>query len=547
MAGNSTQENRDLVRSIGEVISFEEEGYAKDPVWVGVAEVDQFLQFVRSESSNEFCYLWLIFSIRCLSTLGFDVFQEMVLKFKEAGPKPLGRAIQEGLLTVASIASHRAGAGVQQLEPLGKGCFRYSLIDTLPVMHISVTSIFGCDCRKHVCEHGWDFISIMCILHNPTIRMGASTVDFNFLMGDDDGEDAVESTIHPGWPHQNREPLTSLDSQVPEALRTRSAPSHGIQPIASVTCPSIEKIRSDLKSLGLLPERFELREKSSAHESAEDRMRQSNLSTRFESPARSGETESLAPSESSSNVGRYKKTFLRHGEQFVPETRSGWDPLEDLVEEPTDLGLVAQGRSPFQILGSEGVMSASYATKKDLELEKKIRDSMKPVLGLAKPFSCKRLNFLSNLYTGMSKLYFSDDRSFLDALWECMASEPRNPVEELLRVVLLSTFNKSSQLVIANVFKLPYLEVGMEISEDTVAKCFDLLGSEYKICWFDAMKGIKVPEFHSNFRRYSTASRSSGSSTRSTASSSRRSSKTSTKSKSSSGSLLGMLMSPGGG
>lgn len=526
--------SRELVRSLAENLSFDSVDFAKDPVWQEpeIEGMEQFVHLVRDESVNGFCYLWLLFSIRHLSRVRLSYFSVIVGKFKEIGVNARGPVILEKLLEVAAESVTGLEDGdFGEVGALGSGCFRFDLVDTLPIMHISVSSVSGCLCDRHICEHGWDFIAIVCLLTNPETKMGASTIDFNFLFG----EVEQEPPPCPTPPPLKAAGCTQASFVSPVESEVNPPPRAGNQrltPVGHVRAPTIDQIRQDLKALNILPEHL-----AAGHRPCEERVR----------PIGSDEDdlESLGPRDSGSNLGRYKRNFLKAGEFPLGHGRQSWEQLEDLVEEPSELGLVPGGRLPYTVSGTEGVMSARYATKEDLELEAKIRRSIQPVLGLAKPFASQRLNFLSNLYTGMSKLYFNEENPFLDSLWSCMQSESRNPVEDLLKVVLRSTFNKSKRIVMANIFELPYLEVGMEVSEDAVAKCFDMLRSEYKICWFDAMKDIKAPEFHSDFRKYSTVSRSSGTSTRSSRSEPSKSSRPKRKSRSNSGSLLGSLMSLG--
>jgi hypothetical protein len=210
------------------------------------------------------------------------------------------------------------------------------------------------------------------------------------------------------------------------------------------------------------------------------------------------EIETLLPSDSRTNVESYGKRYMGQGTIIQPGTiistrgsRRANSQMEDHV--------VAHRLQtiPEVVVGYQRTASLHA-------IDNQTRQSVRPINGLANPFRSDRLNLLSHLHTAFIRLGAEDSgRTILRLIEDVVARENRSPTMILFAQVIRLTFDFEGQYIKSNPFGLPYLEVGMALTEDCVIKCFDLLLGEYKSIWFQELKSLIIPEFNKDYRNLS--------------------------------------------
>lgn len=199
----------------------------------------------------------------------------------------------------------------------------------------------------------------------------------------------------------------------------------------------------------------------------------------------------LEPNDSSSVAERYENEERFMDEGTVFEMRGPGRTELSTIQEVQDL------RPQREII---------VGFKKTQEMvvqEGKVYRRVSAINGLANPFHSHRLNFLCHFDTAIKSITLRrNDFSHYDTLSWILDHKSVTPSQELLYQVVKNTFDISQNRIIANPYKLPFLEVGMLISDDCLAKCFELLKLEYKQLWFEKMKGLIIPEFHSDFLNF---------------------------------------------
>jgi hypothetical protein len=198
----------------------------------------------------------------------------------------------------------------------------------------------------------------------------------------------------------------------------------------------------------------------------------------------------IGPLDSSSVLGRYDRSYMKDGTVF---TASAAGCTADAADNRTNLTV-----GTYLV---EGFKRDDESQRKELKSIGRI----KPINGLPRPFQSMRLNFLANFHTGLGRACSKyEGLAMEDVVYKVMGYEPRLPVDELLQQVLRSSLDGRMCEYIANPFSLPYIEIGMLITEESLCKMLDSIQGEYKALWFQELKAIHVPNFHSDFRRFSS-------------------------------------------
>lgn len=203
----------------------------------------------------------------------------------------------------------------------------------------------------------------------------------------------------------------------------------------------------------------------------------------------------LGPLDSSSVVERYGKDYMPNGTVFtaVPANTAA-----DALERRT-------------ILAAESHLVEGFTQgRSEVKRESKAIQRITPVNGLPRPFAHKRLNFLANLTTALGRL----DKRMSELpvhkqLFSALKDPGTVPCDMLLHQVVKSIIDRPTMTFASNAFRLPYIEIGMIVSEDSIAKMVSLVQSEYKLLWFQEMKSIIVPNFHSQFKGFKQEAMSS--------------------------------------
>jgi hypothetical protein len=156
-------------------------------------------------------------------------------------------------------------------------------------------------------------------------------------------------------------------------------------------------------------------------------------------------------------------------------------------------------------------------------IDDKIRElqsyqDVEPVNGLPIIFTNPRLNFLTHVHSALFKIITDDNGNYpAKDCGELLMSDRRtwsmDPSTVLLETVLDRTIDKRSGVVVANPFNVPILEPAMKLTPRLVFMAFDQLHSEFETEWFNTMKSVTTPKFHSKYEdnKYRRHSRNSSS------------------------------------
>lgn len=497
------------------------ENWCKSPVWAEVDGVGAVVSLVRAEVEGGFCYVWLLFSIKEFSTLTRTEWGACVEEFKTLGPEPPGFRVIDKLLSIASMVLHQKGLDAAAAQVPGTGGFRYTLEDISTVVHLNVDSIFGCECEKHVCEHGWSFTGVAALLVRQDIKIGASTIDFGQLFSVTDQncdshssssstemvtclgqqQDPVEGPL-PSVTRENDfpEPLAWLgcETEQPEAPRSekpgKRMKKHGRKagesPPGASPGPGVDQFE-----LGHARDLLDLANTMASFADEFRSLRTGIQGVKEEVRTRNRKQEELGPDDSSSVVSRYKNDYMDTGTVFSTQ-------LPTILEANRTSPQIAEQQDRYTTLIVGHQLTSSMASVAQRELAK-----IYPVNGLCRPFKNDKLNFLTHMYTAMTKLRPRDPERFVQNIWLAYRTPPRCPNEELLHMVLRRTFDKTLGIVKLNHFQLPYIEVGMEITDQCLVACFDLLEQQFKILWFEEMKELQVPSFFQSYSGIDSRSR----------------------------------------
>lgn len=198
---------------------------------------------------------------------------------------------------------------------------------------------------------------------------------------------------------------------------------------------------------------------------------------------------SILPDDSSSNIERYDKVnnWMSPGTVFNVRGNGG-----------TVVGVKGD---TDRLQTQKDVVVGFVKTNDMLARESRINKRVAPINGLAKPFHSQRLNFLCHFHTAINAVESRRGQyTHYDAIFWMSRHKSVTPSQELLHQVVINTFDIESNTVVANPYNLPFIEIGMLISDNCLSKCFDLLRLEFKMLWFEKMKGISVPDFHDEYK-----------------------------------------------
>lgn len=324
-----------------------------------------------------------------------------------------------------------------------------------------------CECESPICQHGYDFRMASALGLKRERRWGASNFDMGeFLsssMGQEEEFDDVYSQLEPE----------------PEVVSKSKAAVTNWEQNQLPSPQSSPKAESGFKDMEMRMRQME----------AELRLAKEQAIIKPAPLRPSPRTElTIDPGDSSSIISRYGRQFMGQGTVLSPrEMASAADRLD--------------GRTSMAV--QDDLVSGFNMTEDLVRIEQNSVRKLRPINGLPRPFTCRRLNFLANLHTGIQRAIERRPDSLQTAMFRAMRRRPELPCDELLYQVLTCTIDRTSNTFTSNAFSLPYIEVGMHITEESIAKAFDLLESEYKTKWFQEMKNISVPNFHDRFKGFS--------------------------------------------
>jgi hypothetical protein len=197
----------------------------------------------------------------------------------------------------------------------------------------------------------------------------------------------------------------------------------------------------------------------------------------------------LSPGDSSSVIERYSKEYMTPGTVFsVQAAQNAADEADDRT-----------------VLTAQTYLIDGFQRSKEIvRREHKSVQKLRPINGLPRPFQSVRLNFLANVHTALGRAISKNkEMSMVEIVNKVMRSTPLVPCDDLLIQLLSSTIDRHLCIYSSNAFKLPYIEIGMIVTEDSLVKLFDILQGEFEALWFQELKSIVVPKFHSKYRESS--------------------------------------------
>lgn len=443
--------------------------------------------------------------------LGHDIFVELPIMNNLGMTDSIVRRLNDG--QVDSIYGDMIA---------GKARVKATRVENSDLFHIeSLPFRPFCECVGPVCLHGWNFRMCMVALTMGGRRVGASHFNINeFLQEFDEGDrettfqeafsqltptpkgmGEVNDTVN-RWKDTATKTTEPILSSVPEepVRAFNSTKKHSRQNSRDLPRPLATKVSREEAEVNLIrnAKRMGTRLKALAdllELQADAKQREyfsgptPPASPELQSAKLSGYEESLAPHDSSSVLGRYGKQFMKPGTILtVQPAGNEKDRLEDRTRLTVENHLI------------DGYQKTELIVQREAKSIQKLR----PINGLPRPFTNTRLNFLCNLHTAMTLKLKKHSGSHLEAMYDAMRNKPSLPVESLLCQVLTTTIDRHEGTYTSNAFNLPYIEVGMQFTEESVVKMFDLLQLEYKRVWFQEMKNLIVPNFHGDYKEVST-------------------------------------------
>jgi len=390
---------------------------------------------------------------------------------------------------------------IRTISKMSGSKHRYNYQDKSGIVHLEYRGV--CDCEDILCHHGWATRFILQVVAREGRRIGADPdeIDFSQLfVKQETGKlpDSVQQT--PVSAYVGKRPWQEVRNSPPNQEHN-FGPQHSPESLRQQISDDLVRMLGEQLNArtDVLEETMaRILEQKRGESSRVYRTDSSEYSQVSGSELGSDVESTLHPLDSSSTAERYGKRFMSPG--TVYRVNKGRTVLEPLVETRA-LNVVPDVVKGFQMTES---MSA---------VDKEVRDSVYSINGLATPFNNARLNFLMHFHTALQTCGINPQTDPLEALEEIAEMRPGNPTEELIKQCVNKTFDFDGLSVKSNPFKLPMIEVSMLITHSMLMKCLDLLYNEYKTCWFQEMKCLVVPQFHSEFHKYSTRVETKGKST----------------------------------
>lgn len=426
-------------------------------------------------SVQGYCWMWLAMASDGLMLAHPLAFYKVLKDAKESlkmmpkGKEVVGWLAGLSAYSMDSIFEHlpsngwhpECPVGVMDLENLMKSRSRFTLEELPDWFHVTPGHFGPCNCDDDLhCTHGFAARYPLTVLASNDKMVGAggppSTIDFNAFFESESDEPADYSTapVHTGESGFRIEHKSQVvnEDPYPRSLSTMT-------PTPTARIP-----------------------------------RSSQANT--QAPEQQEKTE-LTPDDSSSNISRYQRRYLHPGTVLTSRRGSARGVEQDEVVEYRLPAI------PEVVIGY--IKTTEIARREILNHHK-----VTPINGLARPFTNQRLNLLMHLNTAIVRISGSERPaelvSLLRTLWQ---NKSRTPTIELLNQVINLTFDWEGMVVESNPFQLPYIEPGMKISDDCLAKCLDLLWLEYKRLWFENLKNLIVPSFSMDYASFSDGKLSS--------------------------------------
>jgi len=455
------------------------------------------------ELTDGYCYTSAIRMLPSLRSGSFDNFRVAVHEFKNGlGKNALGTEILVTLCLLDKVLLGKLGVEalkpstddgeelaamlledsqhIQTVSKMSTSKCRYNYEEKGGLVHIKYQTT--CACEDILCEHGWASKFILQVIAREGRKIGGTRDEIDlsklFIRPEDIKPDnSIQSTPASAYLPKRTWEQTSNDLS---EQNMRQQVSEDIVRLLGETLDSRTAVIEDTMAR-ILEDKRQSMKAQHCNSSDYSQASGSELESEIES--------TIHPIDSGSVSGRYAKRYMSPG--TVYKVSKGKTVLEP-VSEVSALGLIPDVIGGFQM--TESMRKVDIETKQTVHA----------INGLASPFKNPRLNFLCHFHTALKGCQTNSDRDPVDALEEIATMRPRNPTEELIKQCINKTFDFEDMSIKSNPFRLPFLEVGMLVTESMLAKCLDLLYNEYKASWFQELKCLMVPNFHSEFLNHST-------------------------------------------
>jgi len=511
-------------------------GTEDDPSgWFAIPDNSQKFHGMRAASVGGHCYILLLLSISRMKAESWAEMSGIAQKLKDKSKRdPVGKEMMIDFMDVLStwLLTRRYDVGEptnekkeevsrELLEHLMESKVRYEVSDS-GILHLALDRTDGCSCKEPVCEHGWSTRAVVVLLGSSDKKVGAagiSGVDFSAIGLGSTVADEFETVLeYPRLSTQPKVEVNCFNSPPPppspgwdqpmaqqQHFREPTRPAQVLSPRPLDFPQRVSAPLQHWESMGSLGKVREQPNLNDFRERAKEALR--NVTAMSEELTKIARAEKIAtdqmkiigelvPGDSSSqfgtrekNVGRYMNpgTVFSNHQEFLSVLE------EDLSDEPN--------------LTIGNVVSGFKKTQSMVYLERKAFDEITSINGLPQPFRNDRLNLLMHLDTSFPgvSLDSSDVGLLTRSLVKFQTSSPSTTSEELLQAVFRSLLDMKNMRIKSNLFSLPYVEVGMSITEDTLVKMFDMIKNEYIVLWFDELKSLKIPSFHDQYSRLAQA------------------------------------------
>lgn len=457
---------------------------------------------IESQSVNGKCYLRLLPILPGFKTCATkDLEHVIVYMATTLGSKPEGVKILaelfianemlKGDLSFPQTANYNSLNAMNSVDFMSKvfdSTVRFSWEEIDGVHHIGSYIETGVTSREVYTDLGYSARFVICIISNPGVLVG-SQMNFSGLFDEIANADTAENEVEDFLSFEEK-PKMHINTRCYEAFHDSGISDENEELKAKMTdrLKEIEVLNGQVKAL-----QRRIADTAGHQRSPEiDELTMRRFSDLFEKQTKlkekSPKTE-IFPEDSSSHISRYNNRYLNEG-TILNVDREGKTVLQTV-------------RAHDALRPEKQIVVGYQKTNEMLIKENRIYKRVNSINGLANPFHSHRLNFLCHFDTAVRSIQVrKENYTLFDTITWISRHKSMSPSQELLHQVVINTFDLENQVVVSNPYKLPFLEVGMLLSDDCLVKCFDLVRLEYKSLWFDKMKGLLVPAFHDEFTTY---------------------------------------------
>lgn len=482
-------------------------------------DIQKKYDLINSESVDGHCYLKLLISLPRFKSCTYDNFTWVIRELiNDLGMNPVGFKVIHAMSVADQMLTGSPGygmgysiAGMIQ-NPFVLDCMmtsncRFGFEDFGGLYHLDTYQDKPCEHADIHCNHGWSTKYILAMLFTDNSRVGGE-FDLAELFSDvglTDDNDGTSESLYTSDPAEEDPVMihqitglsaVELEHTLDEKNEIIERQNEQLRALTSKLKTPVgpSQTPTQVSYSKTLLELTKKVDEMSRHMKAKPE-------TAKELPKKY--VPIIGPTDSSSQVSRYEKPrkYMKDGTVYsvLKDKQIGYQ-TELSVQRPVVVKEVVRG----------------FMKTEEMEtIEQKVIANVRPINGLSNPFKSNRLNKLAHFHTALETVrrddQKDDDFRILHDLYEYKS---RTPSEELAHQIVRSTFDLNSQTVIANPHNLPYIEVGMQMSDNSLAKCFSLLGDEYKLLWFSEVKNLIPPSFAHNYNQFAET-RLSGTSKRS--------------------------------